>query len=252
VGDLWRRVRGWFRLSGAGPSPPAGASAEERSLEAALGYTFRDRSLLNRALTHSSATVEGAAAESNERLEFLGDAVLDLVVSTVLHEEWDLTEGEMSKVRAAVVSESPLATVAREVGLDVALRLGKGEDASGGRAKAPILADALEAVIGAAFLDGGLIAVRNMVLRYWAPMIRDRAVTPGERDYKTRLQEILAKQGSIPAYDADGFGPDHQRTYRSKVTLDGRVLGTGSGSSKKRAEQDAARAALEALGDEDA
>ena len=224
----------------------------ERALQAAIGYTFADPSLLDLALTHRSFTAEEDVDESNERLEFLGDAVLGLIVSTELHEAWDLSEGEMAKVRAAVVNESTLAAVAREAGLDNAVRMSRGEDASGGRTKASILADAMEAVIAAVFLDGGLEAARRAVLARWRPLIAERAALPGERDYKTRLQEVLARDGRLPVYDVSGSGPDHSRVFDAVVRVDGEVLGRGSGSSKKRAQQAAARAALEARGVADA
>jgi ribonuclease-3 len=224
----------------------------ERALQAAIGYTFGDASLLDLALTHRSFTAEEDFDESNERLEFLGDAVLGLIVSTELHEAWDLSEGEMAKVRAAVVNESTLAAVAQGAGLDNAVRISRGEDASGGRAKASILADAMEAVIAAVFLDGGLAAARRVVLARWRPLIAERAAVPGERDYKTRLQEVLARDGRLPVYDVVGSGPDHSRVFEAVVRVDGEVLGRGGGSSKKRAQQSAARAALEARGIADA
>jgi ribonuclease-3 len=224
----------------------------ERALQAAIGYTFGDPSLLDLALTHRSFTAEEDFDESNERLEFLGDAVLGLIVSTELHEAWDLSEGEMAKVRAAVVNESTLAAVAQGAGLDNAVRISRGEDASGGRAKASILADAMEAVIAAVFLDGGLAAARRVVLARWRPLIAERAAVPGERDYKTRLQEVLARDGRLPVYDVVGSGPDHSRVFEAVVRVDGEVLGRGGGSSKKRAQQSAARAALEARGIADA
>lgn len=218
----------------------------------ALGHRFTDPSLLALALSHRSLSAEGGSDESNERLEFLGDAVLGLIVATELHEASELNEGEMAKVRAAVVNEATLAAVARSSGLDEMIRMGKGEEASGGRSKASILADAMEAVIGAIYLDGGLHAARRVVLRRWRPLIAERSASPGGRDYKTRLQEVLVKSGVSPVYEVRGEGPDHARSFTATVWAAGEALGAGGGSSKKRAEQDAARAALEALGDEDA
>ena len=221
-------------------------------LEATLGYRFGDPSLLELALTHRSFTAEEDAEESNERLEFLGDAVLGLIVSTELHEAWELKEGEMAKVRAAVVNESTLAAVARSLGIDDAVLISRGEEASGGRTKPSILADATEALIGAVFLDGGLESARRVVLGRWRPIIADRAASPGERDYKTRLQEILAREGDLPVYDVTGSGPDHSRFFEAEVRVGGATLGRGTGSSKKRAQQAAARDALEARGVADA
>ncbi len=221
-------------------------------LESALGYVFDDASLLRTALTHRSLEAEYPAAVSNERLEFLGDAVLGLVVAGELYEAGDMPEGAMAKVRAAVVNEAALARVARQLALGDHLGLGKGEAASGGRDKASILADALEAVIGAIYLDGGIEPALRFIKTHWKELIEDRAAAPGERDYKTRLQEVLAKRGEVPAYDVTGAGPDHDREFAARVAAGGAVLGEGIGSSKKRAEQAAARGALAALGEGDA
>ncbi|MEX1209224.1 MAG: ribonuclease III [Acidimicrobiia bacterium] len=222
------------------------------ALETALGYTFVDRSLLDLALTHRSWIGEEDTDESNERLEFLGDAVLGLIVSTELHEAWGLTEGEMAKVRAGVVNEATLAVVARSIGLDASLRVSRGEEASGGRHKASILSDGMEALIGAVFLDGGFEAAREVVLERWRPIIAERASAPGERDYKTRLQEVIAQEGRVPVYDMIGSGPDHSRAFAATVRVGDEVVGRGTGTSKKRAQQAAARAALEARGLTDA
>ncbi len=221
-----------------------------RAVAAALGHDFEDADLLVEALTHRSLSAEEPEEASNERLEFLGDAVLGLVVATELHTRWALTEGEMSMVRAAVVNEATLAGIATTLGLGKALRLGKGEDASGGRDKSQILADALEAVIGAVYLDAGFKKTRKVVRRLWTAVIEERATTPGERDYKTRLQEVLARSGSMPEYAVVGSGPDHERAFRASVVVAGQVAGTGTGSSKKRAQQVAARRALEAMGED--
>ena len=217
-------------------------------VEEALGHEFTDPDLLVEALTHRSLAAEDLEEASNERLEFLGDAVLGLIVSTELHTRFTLTEGEMSMVRAAVVNESTLAAIATGLGVGPALRLGKGEDASGGRAKTQILADALEALIGAVYLDAGFKRARKVVRKHWKKVIEERATTPGERDYKTRLQEVLARDGRMPEYAVVGSGPDHDRSFRATVVVDGKVAGTGTGSSKKRAQQVAARRALEDLG----
>ncbi len=245
------RLRRLFssRRTPVGETAPPVASPEGPEL---LGHLFADPGLLDLALTHKSMIAEGAGDSSNERLEFLGDAVLGLVVADELHQTFDLAEGEMAKVRAGVVNEATLAAVARSVGLGAHVRLGRGEEASGGRRKASILADALEAVIGAIYLDGGLEAARTAVLGLWRPIISERSETPGERDYKTRLQELLARDGRIPDYDVAAAGPDHARSFTAIVRVSGEVLGRGVGSSKKRAEQDAAKAALGSLGDQDA
>jgi len=215
-------------------------------LEEALGYTFTDRSLLERALTHRSWD----PAASNERLEFLGDSVLEFVVTGHLYAFSGLDEGMMTKVRVSVVSRAALVEVAGHVGVGEAVVLGSGEAEAGGRHKASILADTLEALLGAVYLDGGIEAARRVVLAHWAPLIADQMAAPGERDYKTRLQEVLAQRGQTPSYVAEGEGPEHARVFFATAAAGGRVLGTGTGTSKKRAEQTAARHALDTLGSE--
>ena len=217
-----------------------------------LGYRFGDRTLLEQALTHRSLEAEDDAASSNERLEFLGDAVLGLVIADELYASGEHDEGAMAKIRAAVVSESALAGVAEELGLGPHLRLGKGERDSGGSTKPSILSDALEAVIGAIYLDGGFEPARVFIVAQWQALVADRAITPGQRDYKTRLQEVLARRGEVPDYAIVGTGPDHDRRFSADVSASGVALGSGLGSSKKRAEQDAARQALARLEGADA
>lgn len=223
--------------------------ADPTALEASLGHRFHDPLLLHRALVHRSYSAEVEVEESNERLEFLGDAVLGLVVADVLHDRWDLPEGQMAKVRAAVVNESSLAAVAAEIGLGDEVLLGRGEEATGGRAKRSILADAMEAVLGAVYLDAGLDAVSAVILEHWGDLITERAAAPGRRDYKTRLQEVLAVRGLVPSYEVEGSGPDHARVFEATVRADGGIIGRGSGTSKKRAEQQAAEEALTAIDD---
>ncbi|RMH79512.1 MAG: ribonuclease III [Actinomyces sp.] len=217
------------------------------SLEEELGHRFADPGLLELALTHRSWSAEHPGEESNERLEFLGDAVLGLVVARhlyVTHPE--LAEGEMAKIRAAVVSAEALAEVASGLGLGTHLRLGRGEQRSGGAAKTSILADAMEAVIAAVYLDAGLEAAARVVLARLGDRIEAGSVTPGSEDYKTRLQELAAAEGlPAPRYETADSGPDHRKTFRATVRV-GRVLtGSGEGGSKKEAEQAAARQAWE-------
>lgn len=221
-------------------------------LETTLGYSFADASLLDLALTHRSLEAEDEAESSNERLEFLGDAVLGLVIADELFATGQMDEGAMAKVRAAVVNESALAGVARALDLGSHLRLGKGEQDSGGGDKASILADALEALIGALYLDGGMDPARRFIAQFWEELVADSAALPGEQDYKTRLQELLARRGTVPEYVISGAGPDHVREFTAEVMAGGSTLGVGGGSSKKRAEQEAAREALAALGESDA
>lgn len=199
------------------------------------------------ALTHRSWCAEHPGDESNERLEFLGDAVLGVVVTDHLFLAFpDLPEGQLAKARAAVVSSTTLAEVGRELGVGLDLRLGKGEDASGGREKASILADAVEAVLGAMYLDGGVEPVRRLVLEQLSERIDQAAERPGDKDYKTRLQEVAAHDGfTPPVYALTESGPDHHKRFHATVAVGGERLGAGTGTSKKEAEQKAARAAYE-------
>lgn len=218
------------------------------SLERRLGYTFSEPALLRLALTHRSVSSADPARKDNERLEFLGDAVLQLVVTDLLYAAYpQLAEGQMAKVRAAVVSRSALAEVARFLEVGTHVELAPSEEATGGRDKDSILADAVEAVIGAMYLDGGLGPTRTAILELWADRVAERAKQPGVKDYKTRLQELTARDGSRPAYAVDGTGPDHARRFRAVVTINGTEYGTGEGRSKKEAEQAAARQAIETL-----
>ena len=217
-------------------------------IEDRLGYPFRDPGLLAHSLTHRSLESEQPDQPSNERLEFLGDAVLQLVVTDFLFAEYPhLPEGEMAKVRAACVNRTELARIARRIELGSEIRLGKGEEATGGREKSSILADALEAVLAAVYLDGGIASARAVVLDHWQELIREKATSPGRLDYKTRLQEVLAVGARLPAYDVQGEGPDHARVFSATVSVDGQVIGNGTGRSKKEAQQAAASEALAGL-----
>ncbi len=217
-------------------------------LEAALGHRFEDRGLLRRALIHRSYAAEQDLAESYERLEFLGDAVLQLAITNHLYLEYpDMAEGEMAKVRAAVVNEHILAQVARSLDLGPVLLLGRGEELTGGRDKDSILSDVVESVLGAMYLELGFAGVQRLILDRWRPHIDERALDPGRRDYKTRLQEYLARRGQRPVYEIDEDGPEHAKRFTARVLVGGVVVGEGSGSSKKRAEQDAAEHGVSAL-----
>ncbi|HEX5696501.1 MAG TPA: ribonuclease III [Acidimicrobiia bacterium] len=218
------------------------------SLEQQLGYEFETPELLSLALTHRSISSDDARRANNERLEFLGDAVLQLVITDYLYARFpNLAEGQLAKVRAAVVSGPALTDVARSMGLGQFVELTTAEERTGGREKDSILADTVEAVIGAVYIDGGLEAASQVVSRLWGERIDDRARRPGIKDYKTRLQEVLAKDGRLPEYSTDGSGPDHARVFVARVSVDGVQLGEGSGRSKKEAEQGAAQRAIEAL-----
>jgi len=218
------------------------------ALERLLGHRFRDRGLLDAALTHRSFAHERGEAEHYERLEFLGDAVLGLLAAERLYREHpDEPEGELSKRKGFLVSRPVLAGRAEELGLGEALRLGVGEERSGGREKASLLADALEALIGAVYLDGGLAAARKVV----DPLLTAGGTRPahGARDPKTRLQEVAQGRGwALPEYRLlDASGPDHAKRFRVECRLQGEPAGVGEGRTKKAAEQDAAAAALEEL-----
>ena len=215
------------------------------SLQQNLAYQFRDPTLLVRSLTHRSWVAESPDGSDNERLEFLGDAVLQLVITRYLFDQYpDMPEGQMAKVRAACVSREELAVVAIQIRLGDEIRLGRGEEASGGRRKPSILADTMEAVIAALYLDGGLDAAGPFILTHWAETVRQRAASPGRRDYKTRLQEVLALEGASPTYSLHESGPDHDKTFHATVLVQTRKLGEGVGRSKKEAEQAAAGQAL--------
>lgn len=219
-----------------------------RSLSEVLGLSFRDPALLELALTHRSVSAESLHRSDNERLEFLGDAVLQLAVTDRLYADYpDLPEGQMAKVRAAVVSGSSLAEAARAIDLGSYIELSPSEERSGGRSKDSILADALEAIIGAVYLDSGYPTAENLVLGLLGPRIDEKALNPGLKDYKTRLQEVLAAAGKRPSYAVTGAGPDHQRTFSAMISVEGEVLGVGEGNSKKAAEQVAAERALKHL-----
>lgn len=219
-----------------------------KQLQERLSYTFQDPSLLDHALLHRSYAAETPSGEDNERLEFLGDAVLQLVVTDHIFACFpDLREGTMAKVRAACVNRDGLAAVARSLNLGPFLSLGRGEEASGGRDKSSILADSMEAVIAAVYIDGGIEAARNVVLELWRPMISERAAAPGKRDYKTRLQEELAARGLRPRYRVTESGPDHSKLFAAELEVDGDKAGSGEGRSKKEAEQAAAAEALDSL-----
>lgn len=220
------------------------------ALEKALGYRFSQAELLETALAHKSFVNEhpGVCPEDNERLEFLGDAVLDLVVSAQIYAEYpNLKEGEMTRVRAEVVSERSLASVARGIGLGDLLCLGRGEEQTGGRTKESLLADALEAVFGAIFVDGGYPAVRKVVMDLVGKSIGIAANRKSGLDHKTRLQEELQSRfGQIPEYVLlQTLGPDHARTYHVAVRFRDELIGRGEGRTKKQAEQRAAAEALE-------
>ncbi len=208
-----------------------------------------DGDLLDRALVHRSYAYENGGLPTNERLEFLGDAVLGLVITDALYRRHpDLPEGQLAKLRAAVVNSRALADVARDLGVGEYLRLGRGEETSGGRDKSSILADTLEAVIGAVYLDRGLEVTRDVVHRLFDALLEESASRGAGLDWKTSLQELAAECSlGVPEYAIDESGPDHAKTFRATVRLRGEDRGSGEGRSKKEAEQQAAEAAWTSL-----
>ena len=221
-----------------------------KDLEAALGYKFHNISLLQNALTHSSYANERwhNSLLSNERLEFLGDSILGMVVAEYLYANFpDRPEGELTRMRADMVCETSLAVIANRLDLGKHLLLGHGEERFGGRSRASILADAVESVIAASFLDGGMEAAKGIITRF---VLCDVPVSKlHNTDYKTALQELVQqKKNQTLSYRLVGeSGPDHDKVFTAQVLLNDLVVGEGTGSSKKRAEQDAARVALEQL-----
>jgi len=220
------------------------------SLQGSLNVRFKNPSLLEQALIHSSYLNEypGAVPDSNERLEFLGDAVLGFIVAEKLYQDFpDLAEGEMTRIRSVLVQRAALTHVARNLKLGNYLFLGKGEEASGGRHKPANLSGALEAIIAAIFLDRGLAVIRKLVLRLLAEELQEVMGKGRDVDYKSHLQELVQSEyRSSPSYRTiQATGPDHDRLFTVEVVIGNRVLGEGSGKSKKLAEAEAARNALE-------
>jgi ribonuclease III len=228
--------------------PAAAGGPPYTVLEAALGSAL-DPELMARALTHRSYAYEHGGLPTNERLEFLGDAVLGLVVTDALYTSHpDLPEGQLAKLRASVVNTRALAEVARGLGLGAWLRLGKGEEVTGGRDKASILADTMEAVIGAVYLERGLAGATVVVRRLFDPLMAAAADDGASLDWKTSLQELTAARGlGVPEYAIEESGPDHAKAFTAQALVAGEPRGTGAGRSKKEAEQQAAEGAWRAL-----
>jgi len=226
---------------------------ELQLFESHAGLRFRKLELLNHAFSHRShANESGSNVENNERLEFLGDSVLGLVVAEYLYVTLsDRPEGELARIKSFVVSEDSLAGIARSIRVDNFILIGKGEEHSGGRRKKAILADALEAVIGALFLDSGFRAAKKFVLKHIVPEVDKVLEDRHRKDYKTLLQELVQKQfRTYPQYNlVKKTGPDHDKTFWIEVVVDGVRYGPGEGKNKKEAEQAAARTAWEAFDD---
>jgi ribonuclease-3 len=216
------------------------------------GFRFRSLELLNLSFMHRSVSNESGGKANNERLEFLGDSILGAVCATLLYQKYpEKSEGELAKIKSVAVSEGVLSAIALELQIDTMLLLGKGENLSGGRAKKAILADALEALIGALYLDSGYRAAFTFVSRCLAPEINRVTDSGYHRDYKSLLQELCQRQFRVyPEYRmVKRSGPEHERMFWMEVNVDGNVFGPGMGRNKKSAEQEAAKMAYEALGD---
>lgn len=229
-------------------APPGTVSLTE--VEAGIGYVFTNKALLEQALTHTSFAEEFGDGADNQRLEFLGDTIVGVVVSRRLYEQLpDAPEGVLSKTRSRLVSTRSLADVARQEGLGAYLRLGVGEERTGGRAKSRLLADVVEALAGAVYLDGGLPAAEALLLRWMGDRIVESGATESIRDFKSALQEWTQGRGAgRPTYELlDVTGPAHAQSFRVAVHVRAAKTGEATGGSKKEAEQNAARVAYEAL-----
>jgi ribonuclease-3 len=221
-------------------------------LREALGNPVLDAGLLERSLTHRSFAYENGGLPTNERLEFLGDSVLGVVVTdTLFRAHPDLSEGRLAKLRAAVVNARALAEVARTIGLGEHIKLGRGEESTGGRNKASILSDTVEAVIGAVYLSGGFEAANAVVHLLFDPLMETAARLGAGLDWKTSLQELSAEHAlGVPEYVIEDEGPDHEKTFTAQVQVGDQLYGHGTGRSKKEAEQQAAETAYRAIADE--
>lgn len=235
-------------LSSAKKADNVSTASSHTLLEGRLGYQL-ESALLVRALTHRSFAYENGGLPTNERLEFLGDSVLGLVVTDTLYRiHPDLPEGQLAKLRAAVVNSRALAQVGRGLELGSFIRLGRGEEGTGGRDKASILADTLEAVIGAVYLDQGLDAASELVHRLFDPLIEKSSNLGAGLDWKTSLQELTAAESlGVPEYLVTETGPDHEKTFTAAARVGGVSYGTGTGRSKKEAEQQAAETAWRSI-----
>jgi ribonuclease III len=229
-------------------SATPGGGADPAALLDSLGAEF-DAGLLDLALTHRSYAYEHGGLPTNERLEFLGDSVLGVIITEALYTRHpDLPEGQLAKLRAAIVNSRALASLARQLDIGAYLKLGRGEEISGGRDKSSILADAVEAVIGAFYLDRGTDATRELVLRQFAELLDDAASLGAGLDWKTSLQELAASLSlGIPEYTVIESGPDHEKYFEATARLSGEGVGEGTGRSKKEAEQRAAEQAWTSL-----
>ena len=226
-----------------------GSDVDPAGLSERLEITLDDPEILRLALTHRSYAFEAGGVPTNERLEFLGDAVLGVVVTDdIYHRFPDAPEGRLAKIRAAAVNTQSLADIARGLDIGAYVLLGRGEEQSGGRDKDSILADTMEAVLGAIYIDQGLAVVDAVIRRLFADLLADLATRRASLDYKTSLQELTAANcATLPAYELTEEGPDHEKRFTAVVYVEGEAFGRGEGRSKKEAEQAAAQEAYDAL-----
>ena len=216
--------------------------------EKTIGYSFKDKKLLKIALTHKSYLDENPDLTSNQRYEFFGDTILDFDLTEYLFKYFpDLDEGSLTKIRSSAVNQTNLVKLGKEINIGSFMFLSKAENSTGGRNKSSIIEDAVEALIAALYFDGGLTAVNGFVSKYIYPSIKELSENPGQKDYKTRLQEYYAKVGKKVNYMDSSTGPDHDKKFQTQVFLDKEIIGVGEGKSKKSSQQEAAKQALEKI-----
>ena len=216
--------------------------------EKTIGYSFKDKKLLKIALTHKSYLDENPDLTSNQRYEFFGDTILDFDLTEYLFKNFpDLDEGSLTKIRSSAVNQTNLVKLGKEITIGSFMFLSKAENSTGGRNKSSIIEDAVEALIAALYFDGGLTAVNGFVSKYIYPSIKELSENPGQKDYKTRLQEYYAKVGKKVNYMDSSTGPDHDKKFQTQVFLDKEIIGIGEGKSKKSSQQEAAKQALEKI-----
>ena len=210
-----------------------------------IGYSFKDIEHLKIALTHKSFIDEEPTSPTNQRYEFIGDTILDFDLSLFLFDNYpNLDEGSLTKIRSGAVDQNSLVNLAKEIDIGKFLFMSKPEESTGGRDKSSILEDAVEALIAAIYFDGGLEEVNKFISKFIYPLIDKLSKNPGQKDYKTRLQEYFAKKGQKVTYTAKSEGPDHNKQFNAQVILENKIIGKGIGKSKKNAEQMAAKDAF--------
>ena len=216
-----------------------------KNFEKNIGYSFKDIEHLKIALTHKSYIDEEPTSPTNQRYEFIGDTILDFDLSLFLFDNYpNLDEGSLTKIRSGAVDQNALVNLAKEIDIGKFLFMSKPEETTGGRDKSSILEDAVEALIAAIYFDGGLEEVNKFISKFIYPLIDKLSKNPGQKDYKTRLQEYYAKKGQKVTYTAKSEGPDHNKQFNAQVILENKIIGKGIGKSKKNAEQMAAKDAF--------